>query len=412
MSSPEESLPHPSDAASSSPVPQPKVTPIGGRKGLLEGADVSAEPKKGQQRTLVTGAPTYNEKKTVKKIPEAEEGGGGGWMPAFVMTLIFSGVLGTAGFLTYKWKIEPKLAGGAPAASSSTNSGNKNGAELDVMRGQLSVADTKILELQKQLDAQRAEKEVTQKQIQEMTDRMALVIKRNTFVPSADTTRATDADASQVAAILPTVTPSTSELVLLKERNRLMSYADEAIATGKREPLMSLVNSMTDPALRNLHHAALAEYKRVQTHFEFSVSIDPSYTLPIREMFKNPDIRSEADLSPEQLMTIAKDLKAPWEARLRSIFLLRSSKASEVDALLLKMMKEDPSLDVAKQAQTIFENRVGRRFRIFDLPAIEAWQDAQSGGSSSKAEKAAGVKMVEPSAEPELPKEEPNKTKK
>ena len=37
----------------------------------------------------------------------------------------------------------------------------------------------------------------------------------------------------------------------------------------------------------------------------------------------------------------------------------------------------DKARDVAKQAQTIFEKRVGRKFRLFDIPTIDAWWETQ-----------------------------------
>jgi hypothetical protein len=71
------------------------------------------------------------------------------------------------------------------------------------------------------------------------------------------------------------------------------------------------------------------------------------------------------------------DHKQTWENRLRSAYLLRASTDKATNAALIKAIKEDPSLDVAKQAQTTFEKRIGRKFRLFDIPSIEAWWAAQ-----------------------------------
>lgn len=266
---------------------------------------------------------------------------------------------------------------------------SSSSADTSALGNALDRANAQIAALQRQLDAQGEERAATQSRLQEMADRMALVIQQSSFVPSADSTKASNADASQIAAMLPSVTPATSELLLIKERNRLTSYADKAIATGNRESLQALVDAMMDPAMKHLTHAAQAEFKRVQAYYDMGIGIDPGYTLPVRELFKDQPVSREADITPAQLHTLIQDQKQPWETRLRAAYLLRSSTEADTNKLLLKTLKEDPVLDVAKQAQITFENRVGRKFRLFDIPAIDAWWQAQGG------EKPA-LKMIEP----------------
>lgn len=250
-------------------------------------------------------------------------------------------------------------------------------ADTTALQASLSRATDQITALQKQIDAQRTERDSTQARLQEMADRMALVIKQTSFVPTADAARINTGDASQVAAMLPSVSPSTSELILLKERNRLTEYADKAIATGSRDDLQAIVDAMFDPAMKHLIHASQAEFRRVQNYYEYSISIDPGYTLPLQELFKDGSVSAEADLTPTQLIKLLQDTQQTWENRLRSAFLLRASTDKTTNAVLLKAIKEDPSLDVAKQAQTTFEKRVGRKFRLFDIPTIEAWWETQ-----------------------------------
>ena len=210
-----------------------------------------------------------------------------------------------------------------------------------------------------------------------MTDRVALVLNQSSFLPSGEKTKMGASDAAAVASMLPSVSPSTSELILLKERNRLSEYADKAIAIGSRDDLQAIVDAMFDPAMKHLNHACQAEFKRVQNYYEYSISIDPGFTLPIQDLFKDGSIRAEADITHAQLTGLLQDFKQPWEFRLRSAFLLRASTDKSTNEILLKALKEDPSLDVAKQAQTTFEKRVGRKFRLFDLPTIEAWWETQ-----------------------------------
>ncbi|MES2596477.1 MAG: hypothetical protein V4662_14125 [Verrucomicrobiota bacterium] len=259
-----------------------------------------------------------------------------------------------------------------PAAASADTSG------LEI---KLSKAQDQIIALQKQIDSQRGERERMQATLQEMTDRMALVIKQSAFVPGGNNAQnLTTNDASQVAAMIPTVTPAMSELVLLKERNRLTDYADRAIATGSREGLQAIVETMFNQNSQNMHHAAGAEFRRVQAWFEIGSNIDPNYRLPILELFKEKDspIKAEADLKADQLIKLMHDHQQPWEVRLRCAFLLRSNPDPTVNAALLKTIHDDPSLDVLKQAQTAFEKRVGQRFRLFDIPSIDAWWATQT----------------------------------
>lgn len=302
------------------------------------------------------------------------------WKPALILSAVQFVVVGGLALWGSSY-LGQQAATSSPGAATTEVSAS--------MKVALDQANAQIAALQRQLDAQGEERAKTQSRLQEMADRMALVIQQSSFVPSADTARVSDQDASQVAAMMPSVTPATGELILIKERNRLTSYADKAIATGSRESLQALVEAMMDPAMKNLTHAAQAEFKRVQAYYDMGISIDPGYTLPVRELFKDSPVTREADLSPAQLHGLMQDAKQPWEARLRSAFLLRSSTEAETNALLLKVLKEDPILDVAKQAQITFENRVGRKFRLFDIPSIEAWWQAQGGDKPA-------LKMIEP----------------
>jgi hypothetical protein len=287
--------------------------------------------------------------------------------PAFVMIqfLILLGIV-----IFYNSSVAPKINPISPTADQAL--GPKSNLEASLNR-----AESQISALQKQLDVQAEEKKRTQAQLQEMTDRLALFLKQSSFPPSGPTTKMGTSDAAEVASMLPSVSPSTSELILLKERNRLSEYADKAIAIGSRDDLQAIVDAMFDPAMKHLNHACQAEFKRVQNYYEYSLSIDPGFTLPVQDIFKDGSIRAEADITHAQLTGLLQDSKQPWEFRLRSAYLLRASTDKSTNEILLRAIKEDPSLDVAKQAQTTLEKRVGRKFRLFDLPTIEAWWENQ-----------------------------------
>lgn len=298
-----------------------------------------------------------------------------GWGSFWLGQLITLAVLAGVATWFYQTQLLPQIRSAtaiAPTVPVTDTSG---------LEERLSRANDQISTLQKQIDTQSGERERTQARLQEMADRMALVIKQNAFVPTADAAHATTADAAQVAAMMPSVSPSTSELILLKERNRLTDYADRAIATGDRNALQAIVISMFDPAMKHLRNACEAEFRRVQNYYEYSISIDPGYTLPLQDLFKDGSVRAEADLTPAQLIKLMHDSSQAWENRLRCAYLLRASTDKETNAALLKTLKEDLSLDVAKQAQSTFEKRVGRKFRLFDIPTIEAWWETQKGAA-------------------------------
>lgn len=273
----------------------------------------------------------------------------------------------------------PATAVSAPAAPSPVAAADSG--EVNALQVKLSKAQDQIISLQKQIDSQRTDRERMQATLQEMTDRMALVIKQTSFVPGGNNAQNLSvSDASQVASMLPTVTPAMSELVLLKERNRLTDYADKAIATGARDALQAIVETMFNQNSQNMHHAAGAEFRRVAAYFEIASNIDPNYRLPIQELFKEKDspIKAEADLNAAQLIKLMHDHQQAWEVRLRCAYLLRGNPDPAINAALLKTIHDDPSLDVVKQAQTSFEKRVSQRFRLFDIPSIDAWWAAQT----------------------------------
>jgi hypothetical protein len=336
---------------SESPVPPVK------RKPLLTGRDAPAELSP-RVESLVTGAPRIQPRETAPPR-------GIGWPVLITVSLAQTTLLAGVGwYLLQNQKPQPAPASVATAASTGA------------LENELTAAKTQLRALQERLDARTKEEERLQGRLQEMADRMALLLQQNSLGDTGGDVKEASR-AAEVAALLPSVSPATRELILIKERNRLSDYADRAIATGSREALESLVKTMLDPEMKHLIHAAQAEFKRVQAYYDMGISIDPGYTLPVQELFKKAGLTREADLTPAQLHQLLTDQQQPWEARLRAAFLLRSSNESDTTERLLKALKEDPVLDVAKQAQITFENRVGRKFRLFDIPAIEAWWQTQ-----------------------------------
>lgn len=239
-------------------------------------------------------------------------------------------------------------------------------------------AAEQIAALQKQVDVMRREQLLTQQNTRESLESISETLKNPRLV-AAPALAAKDAKPgeSRVADMVPAVSPTQQEFIQLKERNRLTQYADEAIATGMRKPLEVLVEYLRDPASAHLHDAAKAEYMRAIRSIQFLQREDPGFRLPVAELFKDPNIRDEADVKPEALLKLLADHQQPWEVRVRVCFLLLGSELPETNAKLIQAIKEDPSLDVAKHAQLALEQRIKRRFRLFDIPAIDDWVESQ-----------------------------------
>lgn len=241
-------------------------------------------------------------------------------------------------------------------------------------------AAEQIAALQKQVDVMRREQLLLQQNTRESLEGISASLKSArsaALTPQAAATSAGQPGVSRIADMKPDISPTQEEFILLKERNRLAQYADEAIATGERKPLEVLVEYMRDPDAKHLHEAAKAEYLRAVRSVQFIQREDPGYRLPVAGLFKDPNIRDEADVKPDALLKLLADHQQPWEVRLRVCFLLLGSELPETNARLIQAIKEDPSLDVAKHAQFSLEQRIKRRFRIFDIPAIEAWAGSQ-----------------------------------
>jgi len=269
-------------------------------------------------------------------------------------------------------KIEPRLsAAAAPAAVPSSAP-----AEA-ALKEELAKSTELITALQKQVDAMRREQLLTQQSTRESLESISTTLKNPQLAPAPVVSLTDQPGPARMADLNPEVSPTQQEFIILKERNRLTQYADEAIATGNRRPLEILVEYMRDDQLTHLHDAAQAEFMRAVRAVQLLQREDPGYRLPVTDLFKDSSIRDEADVKPEALLKLLADYKTSWEVRVRVCFLLLGSPLPETNAQLIKAIKEDPSLDVAKHAQLALEQRIKKRFRIFDIPAIEEWFKSQ-----------------------------------
>lgn len=282
----------------------------------------------------------------------------------------------------YLSKIEPRLAATATTPAAPTSAAlpappASSSAEA-ALKEELAKSTEQIAALQKQVDVMRREQLLMQQNTRESLEKISTTLKDPQLAPSPVAPVTDQPGTSRIADMKPDVSPTQQEFILLKERNRLTQYADEAIATGERRPLEVLVEYMRDPQLPHLHDAAQAEFMRAVRSIQILQREEPGYRLPVAELFKDSSIRSEADIKPEALLKLLADYKLPWEVRVRVCFLLIGSPLPETNARLIKSIKEDPSLDVAKHAQLALEQRIKIRFRFFDILAIEEWFKSQS----------------------------------
>lgn len=320
-------------------------------------------------------ADTSAKRDTAGASPGSESGGGRRaylTQKHFVISIVTSVVVGLLVHWADRRFFERELAaksGGTVAAAPT------DGAQAEAQ----AKAAEQITALQKQLDVVRREQLLTQQNTRESLERISDVLKNPALAPAPVAPVSTTTGETRMAEALPAVTPTQLEFIVLKERNRLTQYADEAIATGMRKPLEAIVEYLRNPSSEHLRDAAQAEYMRVVRSIQILQREDPSYRLPVADLFKGSKMREEADITPEDLHKLLGDVQQPAEVRARVCFLLLGSNAADTNAKLIQSIKGDPSLEVAKQAQIALEQRVKRRFRMFDIPAIEAWWKSQGG---------------------------------
>ena len=309
----------------------------------------------------------------------------------WVLLALFLAVqLGTA--LFYFLQIKPHLAKSpalpaTPGASNSSSSA-ENSPLQDSTLTQIATASAQIQELQKQLDSIRSVQSRQEEAVESLADRFveAQATGRPPQSPTVSTPSAAGIDSRELDPSAPepfTSSTGSAELRLIKERNRLTSYADEAISTGNRRTLTLIIDAMRDPDRATLFHAAQAEYYRVLVHYQMLSRIDPSYKLALNELFPGEKLRDEADLRTPQIIGLLQDHTQDWRARLRAAYLLTGRRTPEVGDALVAALRDDPNLDVAKEAQLSFEGTFGRRFLLFDVSGIEAWWQTQATVRSS-----------------------------
>jgi chaperonin cofactor prefoldin len=165
------------------------------------------------------------------------------------------------------------------------------------------------------------------------------------------------------------VSPTSRELIILKERNKLTLHADEAIATGRASPIRALWQAARDPDLDIVKHGSMAEILRVQNHFSRFTVLPPDYRLPL----KGHTVQSDTELSPEALITFLADEQQPASARTRAARLLATHRTPTVAEALVLAMQRDPEIDVVKEAQFALKKAFRMEAALFDSEYASTW---------------------------------------
>ncbi len=249
-------------------------------------------------------------------------------------------------------------------------------ADLSAAQNQLTKATEQITSLQKQISALQDKQDAADERMGNFAQQM-----QNSLTGSKSTEAQSSASkANQIASVVQVATPVNQELWLLKERNRLTLYADQAIAQGSSEAMTNLWRSLEDPELKRLREGVQAEIIRVQNYYSHLSRLPPDYRLPVRDLFSgDSSIRSEADLRPEQLINLLLDQKQAVEIRARSAYVLGGHRSDDVAKALIQCMKIDPVLDVVKEAQRTLAEDYSMRVPPLHLKAADEWWQARSG---------------------------------
>ena len=270
---------------------------------------------------------------------------------------------------------EALASGDAPHELDSSAALASTRTELASARNDLSKAHNQIASLQKQITALQDKQNAADERLAKFAENMQTALASTKPAEAGAGLNA----AMQVASMVPVVSPTNEQLWLLKERNRLTLYADQAISQGSSEAMASLWRSLDDPELAKLREGTQAEIIRVQNFYAHLSRVPPEYRLPVRDLFQeDPTIRSEADLPPAQLIKLLLDQKQPVEVRTRSAFVLGGQRSDAVRIALLECMKHDPVLDVVKEAQRTLQTDYNMRVPPLHMQAAEEWEKLNS----------------------------------
>ena len=178
----------------------------------------------------------------------------------------------------------------------------------------------------------------------------------------------------------------SSELVVLKERNQLVSLADVAINKGERDALDELrriaFNENESPSKQSI---AFAEMLRVKAQY---ISISRLRHFEIKITNSDQSITTDNDIPTDVLIRGLLENKN-WGIRGRAAQLLANRKEKEVPKALIQSIKKEKRLDNLKESLEAFASVTGYKKRdVFDTqPVIEWWEENEKKVESELSEK-------------------------
>ena len=245
----------------------------------------------------------------------------------------------------------------------------------------LAAATKRIDDLQTQVAAFATQQTQTEAQLKKLAEKPA---------PPTPDPSATARDA-RISTVVTVNSEAGTELRLLKERNRLTLYADQALANASSLAMANLWQTLRDPDLAFVKDGAVAEIVRVQHFYGSMRSLPPTYHLPVEELFKGTSVHAEADLKDQQVIDLLLDEAQPPEIRTRAAMMLSGHRDKSVGDALVHAMRHDANLMVVKAAQnTLQDNFELYAPRLFDAIGMEkAWEQwlAKNEKTEAKGEK-------------------------
>lgn len=165
-------------------------------------------------------------------------------------------------------------------------------------------------------------------------------------------------------------------LRMIRDRTHLTALADRAIVDADRpafSELMDRLEGQQAEGQESLRQAAQAEILRVKLFYSGSNRLGP-YRIPVREIFDDPVIQEEADLSTFQLIGLLDD-RSPerWAVRARAARLLGSRNNPIINRALLKAMERENHLEVLRELVYSFQENTGYRGDFFDVESLRQW---------------------------------------
>lgn len=202
-----------------------------------------------------------------------------------------------------------------------------------------------------------------------------------TAADGSPVSRLVDADAATINDLMALRGRILAELLILKERNRLTGYADEAIVTGDRRAYELLWDALDNPDLHHLRHAARSEILRVKFFYNSDERI-LAFTIPVELFTDDPDIRTERDLNAAQLRELLANHSLDWRIRVRAAFLLAQFPEIETGDSLVEAIMTDPHLAVVKESVFALGQFTGYRGDVLEFEQVrDFWEQAKRASS-------------------------------